>query len=133
MRGRRSPHRPLVRIVRSSPKLRPPLIAADPKAVDCSSAIADGEIVPESSAQTPLKPTPRHSSSAAREIPSQSAARSAATAGWRDADMSAALALRTARAVGIRVRIDGDDLELEAAAPPRRACSISSHYTRKTS
>ena len=32
--------------------------------------------------------------------------------------MSAAHALKSARAVGIRVRIDGDDLELEAAAPP---------------
>lgn len=32
--------------------------------------------------------------------------------------MSAAIALKSARAVGIRVRIDGDDLELEAAAPP---------------
>ena len=28
------------------------------------------------------------------------------------------IALKSARAVGIRVRIDGDDLELEAAAPP---------------
>lgn len=35
--------------------------------------------------------------------------------------MSAALALRTARAVGILVRIDGDDLELEATAPPSSA------------
>jgi hypothetical protein len=32
--------------------------------------------------------------------------------------MNAALALNAARAVGIRVRVDGDDLELEAAAPP---------------
>ena len=32
--------------------------------------------------------------------------------------MSAAHTLKSARAVGIRVRIDGDDLELEAAAPP---------------
>ena len=32
--------------------------------------------------------------------------------------MSAAHALKSARAVGIRVRIDGDDLELEAAASP---------------
>jgi hypothetical protein len=32
--------------------------------------------------------------------------------------MSAAHALKSARAVGIRVRIDGDDLELEASAPP---------------
>ena len=32
--------------------------------------------------------------------------------------MSAALALKTARAVGIRVRVGGDDLELEASAPP---------------
>jgi hypothetical protein len=32
--------------------------------------------------------------------------------------MSAAHALKSARAVGIRVRADGDDLELEAAAPP---------------
>ena len=35
--------------------------------------------------------------------------------------MSAALALKTARAVGIRVRIDGDDLELEAPAQPPQA------------
>jgi hypothetical protein len=32
--------------------------------------------------------------------------------------MSAAGALKSARALGIRVRIDGDALELEAAAPP---------------
>ena len=32
--------------------------------------------------------------------------------------MSAAHALREARAVGVRVRIDGEDLDLEAAAPP---------------
>ena len=32
--------------------------------------------------------------------------------------MSAAHALKSARAIGIRVRIDGHDLELEAAAPP---------------
>ena len=32
--------------------------------------------------------------------------------------MSAAEALRQARAAGIRVRIDGDDLALEASAPP---------------
>jgi hypothetical protein len=32
--------------------------------------------------------------------------------------MSAALALKSARAVGIRVRIDGDDLALEAPAQP---------------
>ncbi len=32
--------------------------------------------------------------------------------------MSAAFALETARAAGIRVRIDGDDLALEAPAPP---------------
>lgn len=32
--------------------------------------------------------------------------------------MSAALALELARAVGICVRVDGDDLELEALAPP---------------
>ena len=37
------------------------------------------------------------------------------------AGMSAALALKTARAVGIRVRIDGDDLELEAPAQPPQA------------
>ena len=35
--------------------------------------------------------------------------------------MSAALALKSARAVGIRVRIDGDDLELEAPARPPQA------------
>ena len=35
--------------------------------------------------------------------------------------MSAALALKAARAVGIRVRIDGDDLELEAPAQPPQA------------
>ena len=35
--------------------------------------------------------------------------------------MSAALALKSARAVGIRVRIDGDDLELEAPAQPPQA------------
>jgi hypothetical protein len=35
--------------------------------------------------------------------------------------MSAALALKTAHAVGIRVRIDGGDLELEAPAPPPSA------------
>ena len=32
--------------------------------------------------------------------------------------MSAALALKSAHAAGIRVHIDGDDLELEASAPP---------------
>jgi len=32
--------------------------------------------------------------------------------------MSAARALQEARAVGVRVRIDGEDLDLEAAAPP---------------
>ena len=32
--------------------------------------------------------------------------------------MSAALAFKSARAVGIRMRANGDDLELEAAAPP---------------
>jgi hypothetical protein len=32
--------------------------------------------------------------------------------------MSAPYALKTARALGIRVRLDGDDLELEASAPP---------------
>jgi hypothetical protein len=32
--------------------------------------------------------------------------------------MSAAHAIKEARAVGIRMRIDGEDLELEAAAPP---------------
>ena len=37
------------------------------------------------------------------------------------AGMSAALALKTARAVGIRVRVDGDDLELEAPAQPPQA------------
>ena len=35
--------------------------------------------------------------------------------------MSAAHALKSARAVGIRVRIDGDDLELEAPAQPPQA------------
>jgi hypothetical protein len=35
--------------------------------------------------------------------------------------MSAALALKTAHAVGIRVRVDGDDLELEAPAQPPQA------------
>ena len=35
--------------------------------------------------------------------------------------MTAALALKSARAVGIRVRIDGDDLELEAPAQPPQA------------
>jgi hypothetical protein len=35
--------------------------------------------------------------------------------------MSAALALKSARAVGIRVRIDGDGLELEAPAQPPQA------------
>ena len=35
--------------------------------------------------------------------------------------MSAAFALKTAHAVGIRVRIDGDDLELEAAESPPSA------------
>ena len=34
--------------------------------------------------------------------------------------MSAALALKSARAVGIRLRIDGDDLELQAPAQPRQ-------------
>jgi hypothetical protein len=47
--------------------------------------------------------------------------------------MSAALALNSARAAGIRVRIDDDDLELEAAAPPRRQCSTSYLVTRPTS
>jgi hypothetical protein len=32
--------------------------------------------------------------------------------------MSAAYALKTARALGIRVCLDGDDLELEASLPP---------------
>ena len=32
--------------------------------------------------------------------------------------MSAAYALKTARALGIRLRLDGDDLELEASLPP---------------
>jgi len=32
--------------------------------------------------------------------------------------MSASLALESAGAVGVRVRVDGEDLELEAAAPP---------------
>ena len=35
--------------------------------------------------------------------------------------MSAALALKSARAVGIRVRIDGEDLELDAPALPPQA------------
>jgi hypothetical protein len=35
--------------------------------------------------------------------------------------MSAAHALQEARAVGVRVRIDGEDLDLEAAAPPPSA------------
>ena len=35
--------------------------------------------------------------------------------------MSAALALKSAHAVGIRVRIDGEDLELEAPAQPPQA------------
>ena len=35
--------------------------------------------------------------------------------------MTAALALKSARAVGIRVRVDGDDLELEAPAQPPQA------------
>ena len=35
--------------------------------------------------------------------------------------MSAALALKTAHAVGIRVRVDGDHLELEAPAQPPQA------------
>ena len=33
-------------------------------------------------------------------------------------DLSAAYALKTARALGIRVCLDGDDLELEASLPP---------------
>lgn len=35
--------------------------------------------------------------------------------------MSAVRALNTARAVGIRLRVDGDDLELSAEAPPTEA------------
>jgi len=35
--------------------------------------------------------------------------------------MSAAFALKTAHAVGIRVRVDGDHLELEAPAQPPQA------------
>jgi hypothetical protein len=35
--------------------------------------------------------------------------------------MSAALAIESARAVGIRVRADGDHLELEPPAPPPQA------------
>jgi hypothetical protein len=35
--------------------------------------------------------------------------------------MTAALALKSARAVGIRVRVDGDNLELEAPAQPPQA------------
>ena len=35
--------------------------------------------------------------------------------------MSATLALKSARAVGIRVRLDGEDLELEAPAQPPQA------------
>jgi hypothetical protein len=35
--------------------------------------------------------------------------------------MSAVRALNTARAVGIRLRVDGDDLELSAEAPPTQA------------
>ena len=35
--------------------------------------------------------------------------------------MSAVQALNTARAVGIRLRVDGDDLELSAEAPPTQA------------
>ena len=38
--------------------------------------------------------------------------------------MSAANALNSARALGIRVRVDGDDLELEAAAPPPSAVIV---------
>jgi hypothetical protein len=43
--------------------------------------------------------------------------------------MSAALALKSARAVGIRVGIDGDDLELEAPAqPPQAMLDLLSHH-----
>jgi hypothetical protein len=43
--------------------------------------------------------------------------------------LSAALALKTAHAVGVHVRIDGDDLELEAPAQPPQAVLelLSSH------
>ena len=47
--------------------------------------------------------------------------------------MSAAHALKTARAVGIRVRIDGDELELEAAAQPPQLWLTCSCVTRPTS
>ena len=47
--------------------------------------------------------------------------------------MSAAEALKAARAAGIRVRIDGDDLELEAAAPPPPAVLDLFRVTRPTS
>ena len=47
--------------------------------------------------------------------------------------MSAALALKTAHAVGIRVRVDGDHLELEAPHNRRRRCSISCRFTKRTS
>jgi hypothetical protein len=47
--------------------------------------------------------------------------------------MRAAHALKSARAVGIRVRIDGDDLELEAAAQPPSELLDLYLFTRPTS
>lgn len=43
--------------------------------------------------------------------------------------MSAAFVLKLARAIGVRVRLDGDDLELEAqATPPEPLLDLLSHH-----
>ena len=47
--------------------------------------------------------------------------------------MSAAEALKVARAAGIELRVDGDDLVLEASAPPSAAASTSCRVIRLAS
>ena len=45
--------------------------------------------------------------------------------------MSAAEALKAARAAGVELRVDGDDLVLEAAAPPPAVCSTCCRVTSR--